>query len=267
MQKKLTQHKVALNAAEVLTIVSAENMQHSFPFHTHNGFGIGIILKGYREEKYICPKTNQEINYTLKPNDIFFINPNEKHDSKTYLNDYKILFLSEKTLNTFLKKPYKKPHFKVHFTENIELFTKILHLFNILLNEEKISKSSTYSLKSVINEISEKYIECNFKSKNNINISNIKAYIQKNYYKNLSIAQLAQKSCMSPYHFIREFKKLYAITPHQYLLQERIKNSLSPKNRKYDFAKLALDLGFNDQSHFTNCFKKHVGLNPKKFHV
>ena len=63
-----------------------------------------------------------------------------------------------------------------------------------------------------------------------------------------------------------EFKKLAGITPYQYLLNKKLDQAkillASPDNT---IGSVSLDLGFNDQSHFTRAFKNRFDVTPGKF--
>ena len=97
-------------------------------------------------------------------------------------------------------------------------------------------------------------------------ISKIKEFIIKNIENNLTIDILAEYISMSKFYFLREFKKSTGITPYQFLLQEKLNRSkellLNPINQISD---IAYKLGFSDQSHFSNLFKKSFGVSPGQF--
>jgi AraC family transcriptional regulator len=56
------------------------------------------------------------------------------------------------------------------------------------------------------------------------------------------------------------------LTPHQYILQRRIeKVKFLLQYSKLGIAEIALQVGFCDQSHLTQYFKRIVGITPKQF--
>lgn len=64
----------------------------------------------------------------------------------------------------------------------------------------------------------------------------------------------------------RQFKKKYNTTPHNYLIDLRIgrsKNLLV--NSKKTLAEIASHLCFSSEYHFSNMFKKKVGVSPSEF--
>ncbi len=70
---------------------------------------------------------------------------------------------------------------------------------------------------------------------------------------------------MSPYYFLRLFKQSMGITPHQYILQRRIEKAKFLLQHGESIAEIAIKVGFCDQSHLTQYFKRIVGVTPKKF--
>lgn len=90
-------------------------------------------------------------------------------------------------------------------------------------------------------------------------------YIQSNA-QDLSIDKLAAVSHLSPYHFSRLFKQSTGLTPHQYVLHWRIEEAKRLLTRtELDLAEIAQRLGFRDQSHFTERFRKITGATPKRW--
>ena len=90
-------------------------------------------------------------------------------------------------------------------------------------------------------------------------------YIQSNA-QDLSIDKLAAVSNLSPYHFSRLFKQNTGLAPHQYVLHWRIEEAKRLLMRTdHDLAEIAQRLGFRDQSHFTERFRKVTGVTPKRW--
>ena len=78
------------------------------------------------------------------------------------------------------------------------------------------------------------------------------------------IEQMAHDARISPFHMIREFKKAFGLTPHQFQMQCKVRKAQKLLEER-PAAEVTFDAGFYDQSHMDRCFKKVVGLSPKEY--
>ena len=58
-----------------------------------------------------------------------------------------------------------------------------------------------------------------------ITIERAKEYIAQNFTRDISLMEIASYSYVSSFHFSRIFKKFTSYSPHQFLLQLRLKNA------------------------------------------
>ena len=81
-----------------------------------------------------------------------------------------------------------------------------------------------------------------------------------------TIAELAEDSRVTPWHFIRQFRRTVGIPPGQYLSALRIEEAkkllLDTSERVTD---ICFTLGFNSLGSFTSRFTSVVGLSPSAF--
>jgi AraC family transcriptional regulator len=91
-------------------------------------------------------------------------------------------------------------------------------------------------------------------------------YINQNLTASLRLNDLAANVNMSPYHFCRQFRQSMGMPPHQYVLHQRVaraKRMLTEGTRS--IAEISAELGFSDQSHFSNIFRQMTGTSPRHF--
>lgn len=99
-----------------------------------------------------------------------------------------------------------------------------------------------------------------------LKLQQIKEYINENLDCDLTLTELAALVQISPYHFLRLFKQSVGSTPHQYILHCRIeKAKYLLQHRDISIAEIARKVGFCDQSHLTQYFKRIVGVTPKQY--
>ncbi len=99
-----------------------------------------------------------------------------------------------------------------------------------------------------------------------LKLQQVKEYINEHLDRQLKLIELAAIAQMSPYYFLRLFKQSMGVTPHQYILQRRIeKAKFLLQHSELSIALIAVRVGFCDQSHLTQYFKRIVGVTPKQF--
>jgi AraC-like DNA-binding protein len=77
------------------------------------------------------------------------------------------------------------------------------------------------------------------------------------------LRELARAIGVSPYHLSRSFRRATGMTLTRYRRQLRIKHALQRlAEGDNDLARLAADLGFSDQSHFTRVTRLEAGGTP-----
>lgn len=92
-----------------------------------------------------------------------------------------------------------------------------------------------------------------------------KQYIEENIHNSFSIAEVAKHSGLSEYHFFRLFKEVFGISPHQYLIQQRLQYAHKMLTlQKTSISALAIETGFTSVHAFSKSFKKHFGISPRQ---
>lgn len=90
-----------------------------------------------------------------------------------------------------------------------------------------------------------------------------KAYIHDNFNRPITIAEIANEACLNKFHFLKLFKSLYSITPHQYLIRLKLAKSKELlRDETYSVFEICRLVGFESAGSFTNLFRKHYGSVP-----
>ncbi|MBL8151981.1 MAG: helix-turn-helix transcriptional regulator [Blastocatellia bacterium] len=98
-------------------------------------------------------------------------------------------------------------------------------------------------------------------------ISIAKQYIEANLDRPINLEDIATTACLSPYHFLRTFKSVFGLSPHQYLLQLRLQRAEKfLTTGSHSLTQVALNCGFTDLSAFSKAFKKRYGIAPSSIH-
>jgi AraC family transcriptional regulator len=79
---------------------------------------------------------------------------------------------------------------------------------------------------------------------------------------------LASMARMSPYHFLRTFRAVTGVTPHQWLLRARLRDAAGRLASTHTpVTNIALDVGFDDLSNFTRSFRAEFGASPREYRL
>jgi AraC family transcriptional regulator len=89
-----------------------------------------------------------------------------------------------------------------------------------------------------------------------------KYYMDAYYLHELSIPQIARQANLSQYYFFRNFKKAFAITPYQYLLEKRLDHARKLIHQDMTIQDAAFECCFPDAFTFSKAFKRKFGFPP-----
>ena len=82
----------------------------------------------------------------------------------------------------------------------------------------------------------------------------------------IDLGRMAAVAGMSKYHFLRVFRRLTGVTPHQYLISARLRRAaLALASSREPVIAVALDAGFGDLSTFNKTFRAAFGLTPTQY--
>jgi AraC-like DNA-binding protein len=79
----------------------------------------------------------------------------------------------------------------------------------------------------------------------------------------ITLTGLARAVAMSPYHFLRTFSAVVGLTPHQFILGQRLRRAAARLRQTADpISEIAFDAGFGDLSTFNRRFRRIMGVTP-----
>lgn len=86
------------------------------------------------------------------------------------------------------------------------------------------------------------------------------------YHRPLRVSHLARACGLSISHLQREFRRLFGMSPSDYVLRTRLLLARRMLDKSSTpVGEVAVACGFYDQSHFTKAFKSHTGLPPQAY--
>ncbi len=241
-----------------------QSKQESFHKHFHDTYTIGVTHDG------VFKSINSNKSFLSYKNSTRIINPGEVHcgDSNywKYTNFYPTVeLLSQIYEQIFFER--KIPIFQKHIIEDIELYQLLCKLFKSVY-DHKNDMDTEINLINTLSYLIKKYT---FTTKNYDNTFDDKRiiktsieYIKDTIETNISLDELSKSVSLSKYHFLRIFKKQTGVTPHNYILMQKVQNATKKIMTGNSIIEASVNTGFSDQSHFTRNFKKIYGYTPSK---
>ena len=91
-------------------------------------------------------------------------------------------------------------------------------------------------------------------------------YVHAHLKRDLTLLELAGAMDLSPRHFSRLFRTTFGMPPHRYVIGERVNEAKALlATKRLAIVEIAEALGFADQSHLTNVFRRVTGVSPKRY--
>lgn len=82
----------------------------------------------------------------------------------------------------------------------------------------------------------------------------------------LELQEVAREAALSPYHFHREFKRLFGETPHAYATRRRIERAAALlRSSDMPVTHVSLACGYESLGSFSSLFRKFMGSSPAQF--
>lgn len=214
-----------------------------------------VIINSNEPVKGICIDISKE-----KINEIIDLSFSNSHNFKKFLFNQKLINNKYNTSNTYLGNALSR--IGNQFDEiqsgkvilNDEIFYSIAEC---IVKDQKNNFKQFQSLNTVKEETNARLFSF---------IHDAKNFIDSNYLEKIQLEEIAKESKLSQYHFIRLFKRVFKITPYQYILHKRLQFALILLREGNSIIDVTYQTGFSNPSNFCKAFKNQFGKSPKKFY-
>ncbi len=244
-----------------------QGIMQKFPKHFHEYFVIGFIEKGKR---FLSCKNRE---YIIEPGDLLLFNPRDPHwceqiDGKVL--DYRCINIQPEIMGKAVYEIAGKaalPYFTTQVVFHSELVTVLHELHQIIMEEEKDFKKEEmffFLLEQLLQEYTKRELSEEIMEQS-VEIKTICEYLETHYMESITLQDLCGLTGRSKYYLLRSFTKQKGISPYNYLETVRIDKAKKLLEKGSYPVDVALQTGFSDQSHFSNFFKKYIGLTPMQY--
>ena len=86
------------------------------------------------------------------------------------------------------------------------------------------------------------------------------------YGRPVALPDVAARANLSPYHFLRVYKRAYGETPHEFLTRLRIERAKTLLARgSHNVTEACFEVGFSSLGSFSMLFSRQVGISPSEY--
>jgi AraC family transcriptional regulator len=148
------------------------------------------------------------------------------------------------------------------------LAAKSMELRRQLLRAEKPSHLATELVHMALHMLAPYFVQIGAQSDNSqLSSKRIRRaldFIGANFAKKISVEDIAGAvGDISPFHFAHTFASTLGQSPHQYILEHRLRQARELlTHTSNELADIAYMVGFSDQAHMTETFRRKVGVTP-----
>jgi AraC-like DNA-binding protein len=89
--------------------------------------------------------------------------------------------------------------------------------------------------------------------------------MEKNLSEKIELEKIASAAFMSQFHYIRTFKKVYGLSPRQFLKDLRINKGKELLKHGLNVSQVCFEVGYESLPTFCNAFKRATGYSPREY--
>jgi len=240
-------------------LYQAHIARHTFEPHTHEAFGIGTIDAGAERFRY------RGTQHVAAVNSVVTMNPDELHTGEAATADgwrYRMIYIDPDVLarvtgvghwwfdDATRHDPLRAQHISalIHRLWQTDdplaqhgLLLTLIDTFRPLAHHAPERQEAAHRF------------------------CRVREYLYDRYMHPVTLDELARVAALSPWHFQRQFKAHFHVTPHQMLMAIRLWRAKEFLTAGMPAAQVAAAVGLTDQSHLTRTFTQRYGVTPVRY--
>ena len=267
MTHRITFQLTCLIGVEAMDAVSAR----SFPRHTHDQYGIGMIDHGAQAS------VSDSRQVEAGPGNLIFVNPGEVHDGRAIGDGpraWRMLYFPPDLLRAAQDDVLDGMDADLTFPAPVGVDEALTNLFNTLYARATQPEfdlglmACESSALALVAHLGRRLVRTPYSaSASRAALRKITDRIDANPGVPMTLAELAREAGISRYQLHRKFVRAVGLPPHAYILQQRIALARRLIREGTPLADAALETGFYDQSHLNRCFGRTFGVSPMRYAV
>ncbi|WP_426124730.1 AraC family transcriptional regulator [Pararhizobium sp. PWRC1-1] len=245
-------------AIEGVEAVEADTA-HSFGRHTHDQFGIGVIIRGAQKS------ASGRGPVQAGPGDMITVNPGEVHDGHPIDAEgrsWRMLYFDPSVIAQAVSDIGEGRPTDFVFSQPVMSDgyapQRLLPVYAAMTQTRETLGPETGFLQLVASLMDSQSVSRFVPP----SIGRAKALLDDDPAAATTLADLAVASGLSRFQVVRAFSEVTGMTPHTYLIQRRIRTVRRMIAGGTPLADAAFACGFADQSHMTRAFVRAYGITP-----
>jgi len=244
-----------------------QSVMQAFPNHFHEHYVIGFIERGNRNLKV------RKTCHFIVPGNLLLFNPGENHSCESRDDqplDYRCINILPDVMAKAVWEIFGidcQPLFEQPVVYQSEFIPELRELHSMILRGERgVQKEERFYF--LLEQLLRDYAQLGGRepvAELRAEVRAVCDYLAVHATEQISLDTLSEIAGLSKYHLLRAFTKETGITPYSYLETLRIDRAKSLLRQGIAPAEAALSAGFSDQSHFSNAFKRFIGLTPGQY--
>lgn len=91
-------------------------------------------------------------------------------------------------------------------------------------------------------------------------------FMRQTYQRPVKLSDISARANLSPYHFLRVYKRAYGETPHEFVTRLRIERAKTLLvSGEHNVTEACFEIGFSSLGSFSGLFARYVGLSPSEY--
>ena len=246
----------------------ADGRKVTYSRHAHEHFSIGVVTTGRSYYHYGAD------TFEISAGTVVLMNPGDVHACNPIANEprsYQMVYIDTPWLTDlqhqlgFSTEQGYRP-FNTPYTRDTVLYEGLLELYGILADEQAEHLQKQSALVSYFTEVQQRLNPSDTPVREvNHKLERAADYIREHCTDALRLEDICVAAELSPSYLIRAFKQYYGLTPHAFLVNQRIQFARAQLRQGELIADVALAAGFADQAHFQRTFKQHFAATPGQY--
>jgi AraC-like DNA-binding protein len=240
----------------------AHIVRHAFEPHTHAAYGLGAIEAGverfrYRGSEHLAPADS-----------LVLMNPDELHTGRAETEGgwrYRMVYLDVDVLEALSGDTgWWFADAVGRDATRARRVDALLRRLWVAADESSLAFDSTLAL--LVDELRRSArVAQTRRTEGTQRFDRVIDAMRARLDERLTLQALADVAALSPFHFLREFRRAHHVTPQQMLMALRLHAAKEQLARGSAPALVAAGVGLTDQAHLTRAFAHRYGVTPARY--